>query len=120
MEMARKEEIENVICIEEADSKLTKCAELLANNDKNEMKEDNKSALNFIGHSFCSAQLPKLADAVKYGVGDVLDSTHIPTEMLSENFVREKLKTFGCRYFPSKEFFRSKNNIRMVCIYDSK
>lgn len=65
--MARKEEIENVICIEEADSKLTKCAQLLANNDKNEMKEDNKSALNFGGHSLYSAQLLELADAVKYG-----------------------------------------------------
>lgn len=118
--MARKEEIENVICIEEVDSKLTKCAELLANSDKNEMKEDNKSALNFRGHSLCSAQLLELADAVKYVAGDVSDSTHIATEMLSENFFREKLKTFGCRYLPSNEFFRSKNNIRMVCRYDSR
>lgn len=82
MEMARKKEIENVICIEEADSKLTKCAELLANSDKNEMKEDNKSALNFRGHSLCSTQLPELADAVKYGAGDVSDSTHIAAETL--------------------------------------
>lgn len=82
MEMAQKEEIENVICIKEADSKLTKCAELLANSDKNEMIEDNKTALNFRGRSLCSAQLPELADAVKYGAGYVSESTHIAAKTL--------------------------------------
>lgn len=82
MEMIQKEEIENAICIEEVDSKLTNCAELLANLDKNEMQEDNKPALNLRRHSSCSAQLPELANAVKYGAGNVSESTHLAAETL--------------------------------------
>lgn len=82
MEMVQKEEIENAICSEEADSKLTKCVELLAIIDKNKIQEDNKPALNFTRHSSCSAQLPELANAVKYGARNLSESTHLAAETL--------------------------------------
>ena len=81
MEMVQKE-IVNAICIEETNSKLTTCAELLANIDKNKIQEDNEPTLNFTRHSSCSAQLPELANAVKYGAGNLSESTHLAAETL--------------------------------------
>lgn len=81
MEMVQKE-IVNAICIEETNSKLTTCAELLANIDKNKIQEDNEPALHFTRHSSCSAQLPELANAVKYGAGNLSESTHLAAETL--------------------------------------
>jgi hypothetical protein len=58
--------------------------------DKNETQE-NKPTLNFTRHS-SSAQLPELAKAVKYGPGDLSESTHLAAETLLRIVLEKNLK----------------------------
>eukprot|EP01018_Ginkgo_biloba_P037375 Gb_30023 [translate_table: standard] len=94
MKMVRDDEIENGMCIEEVDSKLVNCTELLVETDESNVQICSKSTWNAAKNPSSCSQLPGIAYAISPASDNVSEVTHHAAETLLRIASKSKMEPF--------------------------